>query len=176
MRYNILFVPRFEDRTKISPLRARLCRRTGSNKALQYPVHMSLVSGGFSTADIHGLIAVLQEYCKSQKAFYLYPKQRTDVLPKLRWSGIHLKNSKRLHSLRTELQKIRNSCAKDKQKHFYHPLHITCTFEADVSGLQSEDVPVHKLLFDRITITRRKSKESKYRIFKHIEFGTGRVN
>ena len=46
-KYNLLFVPYLENRKKISPLRYKICKTVHSTQALQYPVHMSLISGGF---------------------------------------------------------------------------------------------------------------------------------
>ena len=45
VKYNLYFVPHFEDRKKISPLRAKTCKQCHSTQALQTPVHMSFTSG-----------------------------------------------------------------------------------------------------------------------------------
>ncbi|MCD4759486.1 2'-5' RNA ligase family protein [archaeon] len=169
-RYNLLFVPHIKNRKKISSLRASICKQAYSIQALQYPVHMSLISGGFSTKDYSSFEKELKEICKKQDSIILKSKKTTDVLPNRFWTGISILRSGRVKRLQLKLQALRNRFADKKEKHYFRPLHITLAFPAKVDGLKKLKCPVKNLSFDRVTIVRK--EELPYRIFKHVKFAS----
>ena len=169
-KYNLFFVPEFKDRRKISPLRSKICNLVHSTQALQYPVHMSLISGGFKTNDFALVEKTLKEFCKKQQPFVLRAEKDITILPHRFWVGISIKRTNELKKLQTDLQTIRNKYSIKKEKHLFHPLHITLAFPAKVENLEKTKNPVAEFIFDKITVVKR-GKDNKYRIYKKIRFG-----
>jgi len=66
-KYNLFFIPEFSDRKKISKLRRNICKKVHSTQALQYPVHMSLISGGFGQAFLLNELMKLLYFRKNYK-------------------------------------------------------------------------------------------------------------
>ena len=71
-KYNILFVPDINDKKRLSELRYKVCKLVHSNQALQYPVHMSLISKGFETNNY--------EIFQKERKFFLQDKPETQPL------------------------------------------------------------------------------------------------
>ena len=166
----MLFVPHSKERSVLARLRAKICGQVKSNYAKRSPVHMSVISGMFSTKNYAAFEKDLKEFCKDQKSITLQLWKKTSVLPDISWSGIHVKNTPQLKQLRTNLHSIRNKHATLKQEHFYKPPHITLAHKAVVDQLKPEPSPFETLLFDRITVVRRTSKYGNYKIHKHYKF------
>jgi hypothetical protein len=170
-RYNILFVPHLNDRKKISSLRSKICELVHSTQALQYPIHMSLISGGFETNYYSKFEKELKELCKKEKAITIQSEKLTGVLPDRFWTGIHILQSDNIKKLQIKLQKLRNKYANKKGEHNFHPLHITLAFPAKVEDLKRLKSPVNFMLFDRVTIVKKDKELAPYRIYKHIKIG-----
>jgi 2'-5' RNA ligase len=142
---------------------------THSTEALQYPVHMSLLSGGFQTKNYFGFEKELREICKKEKPLKVHSEKLTGVLPDRFWTGINIVKSDEVKKLQLKLQKLRNKFADKKEKHNFHQLHITFAFPAKVGGLKKFKSPVGSMIFDRITIVKKEKKFAPYRIYKHIK-------
>jgi 2'-5' RNA ligase len=168
-KYNLLFVPHFEDRKKISPLRSKICKEVHSTQALQYPIHMSLISGGFQVKDYKKFETELRVLCSEEKSLKLKTEKFTAVLPDRFWTGIHITRTDEITELQKKLQSLRNKFALEKEEHKFHPLHITLAFPAKVDGLTKIKCPVNSMNLDRITIVRKDKELAPYRIFKHIK-------
>ncbi|MBS3174823.1 hypothetical protein J4440_03005 [Candidatus Woesearchaeota archaeon] len=120
-KYNILFVPDINDKKRLSELRYKVCKLVHSNQALQYPVHMSLISKGFETNNYEIFQKELKEICKNQKSLIIKTEKFTSILPKRFWTGIHIKNTKELKDFQIKLQSLRNKYSvKKKNIHFIH--------------------------------------------------------
>ncbi len=167
-KYNLLFVPHLEDRKKITPLRSKLCKKVNSTQALQYPVHMSLISGGFKLKNYSKFEQELIELCNKEKHLELKTEKFTSVLPDRFWTGIHISRKSTITEFQKRLQKLRNKFAITKQKHEFHPLHITLAFPAKVRGLEKIKCPVNSMILDRVTIVKSEKELTPYRILKHI--------
>ena len=171
-RYNLFFVPHPEDRKRISPLRRDICRQVHSTQALQYPVHMTLVSRGFSAGDFPSFERDLRSICRGQKRMVLRAEGMTSVLPDRFWTGIHIIKTGGITRLQLKLQELRNKYAdkSEREKHPLHPPHITLAFPAKVEGLREVECPVKHMRFDRVTIVKKERMLAPYRIYKHIKF------
>ena len=165
-RYNIFFVPRLPERKILSKLRRDLCRQLHSRDALRSPVHMSLISGGMTIRDYTALKHDLKELCSAIKPIDLSVGNNIDVLPDISWVGLHITRTPPLKRFQEQLQTIRNMHAKEKQEHYFRPLHITLAHPADVRHINLIRSPFTKLLFDRITICKKYGDI--YRIHEHI--------
>ena len=168
-KYNLLFIPHFQDRKKISPLRSKICNKVHSTQALQYPIHMSLISGGFKVKDFSKFEESLKQLCKNEKPLKLKTEKLTAVLPDRFWTGIHITRTDKITELQKKLQSLRNKFALEKEEHKFHPLHITLAFPAKVDGLTKIKCPINSMSLDRITIVKKDKELAPYRIFKHIK-------
>jgi 2'-5' RNA ligase len=168
-KYNLLFVPHFKDRKKISPIRAKICKEVHSTQALQYPVHMSLISGGFQVKDYSKFEQELRLLCSKEKSLKLKTEKFTAVLPERFWTGIHVVRTDEITELQNRLQTLRNKFAFKKEEHKFHPLHITLAFPAKVDGLAKIKCPINSMNLNRITIVKKEKELAPYRIFKHIK-------
>jgi hypothetical protein len=167
--YNIFFVPNMTDRKIISKQRTLACKKTHSTQALQYPVHISLISGGFTTNNYKELEQELRALCKEQSPIKLQCEEKTVVIPERFWTGIHIQRMKKVKKFQEKLQELRNKYADEKQTHHYRPLHITYSYPAIVKHVKPEKSPVRTLAINHITIVRKKTGENnKYTIHKHI--------
>ena len=170
-KYNLFFVPHLEDRRKISQIRSKICKKVYSTKALQFPVHMSLVSSSFKIKDFSSFEKELKKLCKKQNKIILKTEKTTSILPDRFWTGIHITNIKEVRRLQDKLQVLRNKFADKKQKHPFHPPHITLAFPAEVEGLKEIKCPLNLMTFDRITIVKKDGIFKPCKILKHINFG-----
>ena len=172
IKYNLLFIPHFNDRVKISSLRKSICKRVFSTQALQYPVHMSVISGGFEVHDYKKFEAELKDLLKKEKPVDLNPeKMETFVLPEKFWTGIHIDRAEEITQLQTKLQDLRNKHTDDKKELKVGQLHITLAFPAKVDELKPSKCPVEKMYLDRISIVKRVGgPTSPYKLVKHINF------
>ena len=168
-KYNLFFVPHFEDRKKISKLRSKICQLVHSTQALQYPVHMSLISGGFYTKNYPFFEKSLRELCKKENSLKLRAEKFTAVLPDRFWTGIHIIRNNKIKLLQKKLQVLRNKFADKTEKPGFIRLHITLAFPAEVDGLDRIKSPIELMNFDRITIVKKENETAPYRIFKHIK-------
>ena len=166
-RYLIAFVPHLKDRKKISPLRAKACKKTHSTQALQSPIHLSLTKTT-KLANYHLFEQELKKLCPKEKEQILILKKFTDVLPNRFWSGIHIKPTKNLIQLKKKLERIINKYAHKKRFMTFIP-HITLTFPAKVASLNKMKIPVQKLKMDRLTILKQQKEGAPYKIHKHIK-------
>lgn len=142
-----------------------------STQALQYPIHMSLISGGFQMKNYIEFENELKKLCKNEKPLILKPKNYTSIIPNRFWTGIEIKRTDKIKRLQIKLQKLRNKHAIKKEEHQFHPLHITLAFPAKVENLQKIKSPVDSMVLDRITIVRRDNSSKPYKIYKHIKIG-----
>ena len=169
--YNVFFVLRLDQRKKITALRSAVCKQVHSTQALQYPVHMSLISGGFQTNNLAAFEKTLRDLCRQQKPMNLRAHKHTSVLPNRFWTGIMITRSAQIKRLQEKLQKLRNDFAQEKQTHQFHPLHITLAYPARVDDLKEITCPVDSLIFDRVCVARKKGPGKPYRIWKYVSFG-----
>jgi hypothetical protein len=171
IKYNLLFIPHFNDRLKISKLRRKVCKQVFSTQALQYPVHMSVISGGFEVYDFKKFEAELKDLLKTQKPIILNPeKNETFVLPEKFWTGIHIDRTEEITEFQTKLQELRNKHTDDKKDLKTGQLHITLAFPAKVDELKPSKCPVNKMILDRISIVKRVGgSTSPYRLVKHLK-------
>ena len=170
-KYNILFVPPIEIRRKVSPIRTRICKMVHSTQALQYPIHMSLISGGFQVKNYSTFEKELRLLCKKEKSMTLKTEKFTAVLPDRFWTGIHIVRTEELTKLQKGLQILRNKYAIKEEKHQFHPLHITLAFPAKVDGLKKIKCPIGSIVLDRVTIVKKDAEIAPYKIYKHIKIG-----
>lgn len=169
-KYNLFFIPKIDNRKKLSELRKKICKQTRSTYALNYPLHMSLISGGFNTKNYSSFEKELKIICKNQNKMILQTEKLLGILPKIFWTGINIRRTKEIKKLQTELQSLRNKFANKKGRHLFRPLHITFAFPAKVEKLKSMICPIKKMEFDRIAIVKKDTEDSKYKIFKYIKF------
>lgn len=164
-RYNIFFVPRFPERKVLSELRRRFCRDLNSRDALRSPVHMSLISGGF-TCEYSDVRDDLKELCRKTSPMKFAINKQIAILPKISWAGLHIQRTPKIKRFQEQLQRIRNTHARDQQEHYFRPLHITLAHPANVNDMKPHPSPFKTLLFDRITVCKKEGDI--YRIHKHI--------
>lgn len=169
VKYNIFFVPTPLDRKKISDLRSRICKKVHSTQALQYPVHMSLISSGFKVKNYSFLLQSLNKLCHKIKPLKVQIKPTTQVLPNRFWTGITIVRTKELTTLQKKLQALRNQFAPEREKLEYHPLHITLAFPAKVDELKIVKCPIKSMKLDRITLVKKERDQTPYKIIKHIK-------
>jgi 2'-5' RNA ligase len=169
-RYNIQFLPELQHRTKLRELKYRVSKKVGKSIALNFPVHMSLISGGFNTKDIDIVIQEIKEACKGLSPIDLTLGPKTDTLIKKGWVGFHVYPAEEINVIRRKLHKIRNRYATEKEKHEYHPPHITLAYPADVTNFKPISNPVKKMNFNRVTLLVSKPN-GKYKILKHFKLG-----
>ena len=170
-KYNIFFVPPTDDRIKIASLRSKVCKLVHSTQALQYPVHMSLISDGFEVKKYSTFEKELKEFCKNQKAITLKAEKLVRILPDRFWAGIQVIKTGELTQLQTDLQRLRNQYALKKEEHSFHPPHITLAFPAKVDDLKKMKNPVTLIKLDQITIVKKENEEAPYRIYQHLKLG-----
>ena len=168
-KYNIFFVPHLKNKKKISPLRASICKQVHSTQALQFPIHMSLISGGFKIKNYSKFENELKILCNMQNPMELEAEKSTSIIADRFWTGIHIKQTNHIKQFQIKLQELRNKFADKVEKHYFHPLHITLAFPAKVENLKPIKCPVKILKFDRITIAKKEKENAPYRIYKHIK-------
>jgi len=171
LKYNLIFVPNLDDRKKISHLRSKICKKIHSTQALQYPVHISLISSGFHIKNFTKFEQSLKELCKNEKPLKVKTEKLTTVLPDRFWTGIQIIRTNDITELQKKLQRLRNVFSLKKENHQFHPLHITLAFPAKVDELKPEKCPIKNMILDRITIVKKEKESDPYRIFKHIKLG-----
>lgn len=169
VKYNIFFVPPLSERKKISSLRSEICKKVHSTQALQYPVHMSLISSGFKVKDYSSLLQSLNRLCHKIKPLKVQIKPTTQVLPNRFWTGIAIVRTKELTTLQKRLQTLRNKFASKSEKLEPHPLHITLAFPAKVDELKIVKCPLRNMKLDRITLVKKERDQTPYKIIKHIK-------
>lgn len=173
-RYSVYFVPHLKNRKKITPIRAKLCRKYKNNENLQHPMHMTL-TWGFPIKNYKAFEKELKQLCAEQKPRVLKAKPKTSKKISIFWSGIDFEKPSWLMSLQRQIKKIVNKHAKKIERHTFWP-HISLVYSLerkpiDLGDLKLVKTPVTKVKFDRITICRQKREKKKYRIFKHIKLG-----
>lgn len=170
VKYNLLFIPHFKDRLLLNMFRKKISREVFSTQALQYPLHMSVISGGFYVNDYQKFEKELKDLLKKEKPFEVTSKGSTSfVLPEKFWTGIHINRNNDITKLQNKLQDLRNKFTDDKKQLKDTQLHITFAFPAKVDELKPIKIPMEKFLIDRITIVKKVGKESNpYRIYKHV--------
>jgi hypothetical protein len=170
IKYNLLFVPHFKDRIKLGLLRRKICKQVFSTQALQFPVHMSVISGGFYVNDYQVFEKELKDLLSKENSFYVEAEgDKSFVIPEKFWTGVHINRNSKITSLQHKLQNLRNNHTDDKKSLKEGQLHITFAFPAKVDELKPIKIPVSSLLIDRITIVKKIGGElAPYRIHKHI--------
>jgi 2'-5' RNA ligase len=166
-RYQIFFVPHTNERKKLSKLRKKLCKKCKSNKALQYPVHMSFISGT-KIKDYNKFEENLKTFCSNEKKLILKTSKYTKIVKERGWSGIEIELNKELYSFRKKLRALVGKHELERRAMRFIP-HITLVFPADVSGLKKIKNPVGDLLMDRLTIAKKEKSGTPYKICKHIK-------
>ena len=171
IKYNILFVPKIKDRIKLGLIRRKICKKVFSTQAMQYPVHMSVISGGFHVTDYNKFEESLIGLLKKEKPFEIVSEgPNSFVLPEKFWTGIHINRNVDITNLQYKLQNIRNLYTEEKKDLKEGQLHITFAFPAKVDELKPIKLPVTKFFVDRITIVKKVGGEqASYKIHKHIK-------
>jgi 2'-5' RNA ligase len=170
IKYNILFVPKIKDRLKLGLIRRSISKKVFSTQALQYPVHMSVISGGFYVTDYNKFEESLRGLLKKEKPIEIFSEGLNSfVLPEKFWTGIHINRNVEITNLQHKLQNIRNLYTEEKKDLKEGQLHITFAFPAKVDELKPIKLPVTKFLIDRITIVKKEGELAPYRIHKHIK-------
>lgn len=170
VKYNLLFIPHLKDRLKLNLIRRKISKQIFSTQALQYPVHISVISGGFYVDDYEKFENQLKELLKKEKPFEVSSEsQESFVLPEKFWTGIHINRNIEITNLQYKLQNLRNLFSDEKKDLKEGQLHITFAFPAKVDELKPIKLPMTKFLIDRITVVKKIGNESApYRIHKHI--------
>lgn len=167
MIYAICFVPELNNRKKLTKLRAKLCKKYKSNKALQYPVHMSLTLG-VRIKDYKKFEKEIRDFCKTKGSILINSKSYTSLSFNGMWSGINIIENKKIIKFRNSVQKNVNKYAIHKRERAVQ-LHITLVYQTDLRNMKRIELPVKKFLINRITIVKKSKKGEKYRIHKHIK-------
>ena len=171
IKYNLLFVPRIWNRLYLSLIRRSVSKKVYSTQALQYPVHMSLISGGFYLQNYEKFEKELVELLKNEKPFEVVTEgSETVVLPEKFWTGIHIQRNPEITNLQSKLQNLRNLYTDDKKEFKESQLHLTIAFPAKVDEIKPIKISMNKFLIDRITVVKKVGGEfSPYKVFKHIK-------
>lgn len=171
IKYNLLFVPHLVDRVKLNYFRRKICKSVFSTQALQYPVHMSLISGGFFLKDYDEFEKELKSILSKTKPITLHSESsKSFVLPEKFWTGIHINRNDEITSLQGSLQCLRNKYADEKKELKTSQLHITFAFPAKVDELVPVNVPIKEFNLDRVTIVKKYPGEmNPYVIHKHLK-------
>ena len=116
IKYNLLFVPRIWNRLYLSLIRRSVSKKVYSTQALQYPVHMSLISSGFYLQNYEKFEKELVELLKNEKPFEVVTEgSETVVLPEKFWTGIHIQRNPEITNLQSKLQNLRNLYTEEKK-------------------------------------------------------------
>ncbi len=166
-RYQVFFVPHTKERKKLSSLRSKLCKECKSNKALQYPVHMSFI-GGTKIKNYKDFEKDLKTFCSKEKKQILKTSKYTEIVKERGWSGIHIEPTKELLKFRKKLRTLVGKHALERRAMRFIP-HITLVFPADVSKLRKIKNPIQNLLMDRLTIAIKEKTGAPYKTYKHIK-------
>lgn len=166
MIYSICFVPHLNERKKLSKSRSKLCRRYKSNKALQYPVHMTLTLG-VKIKDYKKFEKAIKDFCKTQTPFIINSNGYTSLSFRESWSGINIIENRKIIKFKDNLQTIVDKYAVHRKERAVQ-LHITLVYQTNLKDIKKIKLPVNKFLFDRVTILKKFKKGDKYRIHKHI--------
>lgn len=166
MIYAIYFIPHLKKRKELSKLRTKLCRKYKSNKALQYPLHMTLTIG-VQIKNYPKFEKEIRDFCKTQKSRVIKTKKYTDVLKDVEWCGIHLIKGKWLIDFQKNIQKIVDKYSINKKQRKV-PFHMTLVYGTDLKDLSKFKVPINKFTFDRITLVKKDKRGERYRVHKHI--------
>ena len=156
------------DKKKLSQLRAAMCRMYRTTQTLQYPIHISLTEG--SVIQDYSLFEnELKKMCREQmSSFTIFCKENVTAIPKRFWVGISVKHSKALLNTQKKLALLQSRHSVKSNDTDFVP-HISLAYPAKVNAKPSVKNPVVKMMFDRITIVRKRKGDNGYRIFRHIQ-------